>query len=212
MYCATRCAVLVTLGILSCGPIAFGKTDQAARNIWAPATVSATDQEIYSATLPTGRKISPVGTINGTPNFPTMIAAQGKNIAVLANGATPFQTITLYNGQGLRRLWRLAVFPQAAPRKPRVRATPGGSGIALNPKHTGAAGVVYIPKDPPAVKILDAKATLAAESNPHPVQTKLLSHSDLFQGLAAGPGASSMPPVAPRTASSPCGWRMDIFR
>ena len=188
MHCATRCAVLVTLGILSCGPAAFGKTDQSARNVWVPTAVSAANQKTYSATLPTGRKISPVGTINGTPNFPTMIAAQGPDIAVLANGATPFQTITLYNGQSLSRLARLAAFPQAAPRKPRVRATPGGSGIALNPRHTGAAGVVYIPKDPAAIKIVDAKATLAAESNPHPVQSTLFSHSDLFQGLAAGPG------------------------
>lgn len=188
MHYSTRYVIAGTLGTLfCCVSIAFGKAAPTVRNVWMPATVSGANQEIYSATLPTGRKVTPVGTINGTPNFPTMIAAQGPDIAVLANGATPFQTITLYNGQNLNRLSRLAVFSKVAPHKPRIRATPGGSGIALNPEHTGAAGVVYIPKDPAAVKIVDAKATLAAESNPHPVQTTLLSHSDLFQGLAAGP-------------------------
>ena len=176
----------IALCVLCLGPITFAKTIRTANNVWKPATISAANQGTYSATLPTGRKVSPVGIINGTPNFPTMIAADGKNVAVLANGDTPFQTITFYGGQDLERLSRLAVFPRKDPQKLEAEATKGGTGIAVNPKHAGAAGGVYVPKAAGPAKIADAKAALAAESNPHPVQTTVVSHSDLFQGIAAG--------------------------
>ena len=120
----------------------------------------------YTAILPTGRIVTPTGAINGTPNFPTMVAAEGDRIAVMANGATPFQTITFYDGKDLRRVDRLAAFSKVAPVKAMAYATPGGSGIAINPQHAGAAGVVYIPKKGVALKIAQAKATLAAESDP----------------------------------------------
>ena len=140
------------------------------------------------AILPTGRFVTPVGMLNGTPNFPTMLAVQGRQVAVLANGATPFQTLTFYEAQTLKRLDRLAAFSKVAPPKHIALATPGGSGTAENPLHAGSAGVVYVPKEDAAQKITQAKATLAAESNPRAIPTALLSHSDLFQGLAAGPG------------------------
>ena len=138
--------------------------------------------------LPTGRALAPVGSLNGTPNLPTMLAVQDGRVAVLANGATPFQTITFYDAQTLHRQDRLATFPKAAPSKPVALTTPGGSGILLNPLHAGSAGTVYVPQENAARKIAQAKATLAAESNPRAIPTALLSHSDLFQGLAAGPG------------------------
>ena len=141
----------------------------------------------YTATLPTGRIVTPVGAINGTPNFPTMVAADGNRIAVLANGATPFQTITFYDGNNLRRVDRLAAFSKVAPVQPMAYATPGGSGIAINPQHAGAAGVVYIPKEGVALKIAQAKATLAAESDSQAIPSSVISHSDFFQGLTAGP-------------------------
>ena len=141
----------------------------------------------YTATLPTGRIVTPVGAINGTPNFPTMVAADGNRIAVLANGATPFQTITFYDGNNLRRVDRLAAFSKVAPVQPMAYATPDGSGIAINPQHAGAAGVVYIPKEGVALKIAQAKATLAAESDSQAIPSSVISHSDFFQGLTAGP-------------------------
>ena len=139
------------------------------------------------AILPTGRFVTPAGMLNGTPNFPTMLAVQGHQVAVLANGATPFQTLTFYDVQTLKRLDRLAAFSKVAPPKPVTRATPGGSGIVENPLHAGPAGEVYVPAEGAAQKIAQAKATLAAESNPRAIPTALLSHSDLFQGLTAGP-------------------------
>ena len=139
------------------------------------------------AILPTGRAVAPVGRLNGTPNLPTMLAIRGNQVAVLANGATPFQTLTFYDAQTLKRIDRLAAFSKIVPTKPVALATRGGSGIALNPLHTGATGTVYVPKEDAVQKIAQAKATLAAESNPIAIPTTLLSHSDFFQGLTAGP-------------------------
>ena len=156
------------------------------RHVLSSVQLDAQNIANYTATLPTGRIVTPAGIINGTPNFPTMVAAEGGFIAVLANGATPFQTITFYSRNSLERLDRLAAFAKVAPTRPMALATSGGNGIALNPEHAGAAGVVYVPKENAALKIRQAKATLAVESNPNPIPTALLSHSDLFQGLTAG--------------------------
>ncbi|NDU92989.1 MAG: quinoprotein amine dehydrogenase, beta chain-like protein [Ferrovum sp.] len=156
------------------------------RHVLSSVQLDSQNVANYTATLPTGRIVTPVGVINGTPNFPTMVAAQGGFIAVLANSATPFQTITFYSRNSLERLDRLAAFAKVAPTKPMAWATSGGNGTALNPEHAGAAGVVYVPKENAALKIRQAKATLAVESNPNPIPTALLSHSDLFQGLTAG--------------------------
>ncbi len=157
------------------------------RSVWQPVQVTTNNRSRYTAILPTGRKASPVGVINGTPNFPTMVASSDGEVTVLANGATPFQTLTFYDAGTLKRIDRLAAFSKLAPKKPAAIATSGGSGIAKNPAHTGPAGVVYIPKKHAAFKIAAAKATLLAESNPKAIPTTILSHSDLFQGLTAAP-------------------------
>ena len=152
------------------------------------AAMKRTATKSPKAVLPTGRIVAPVGKLNGTPNFPVMLVLQGNRVAVLANGATPFQTLTFYDAQTLKRLDRLAAFSKVAPPKPVALATSGGSGIVENPLHAGPAGEVYVPKEDAAQKIAHAKATLAAERNPRAIPTVLLSHSDLFQGLTAGPG------------------------
>lgn len=109
------------------------------------------DQSFFSShvegILPTWRKVTPVGSVVRTPNFPTKVAVIGTRIAVLANGATPFQTITWYS-MGLSRTTRLAAFSKVAPTKVTVLATPGGTGIAINPMHAGPAGVVYTTNQP----------------------------------------------------------------
>lgn len=157
------------------------------RQVLSAVQLDAQNKANYTAILPTGRSATPVGTINGTPNFPTMVAAYGDDVAVLANGATPFQTITFYDGKTLQRIDRLAAFSKVAPAQAMAFATPGGSGIAINPQHAGAAGVVYVPEEDASLKTAQAKASLAAESNPKVISTSVLSHSDFFQGLAAGP-------------------------
>ena len=67
------------------------------KNILSPVRVYLKNLRIMEHTLPTGRKITPVGLINGTPNFATNVAVWHNLVAVLANGATFYQTITVYN-------------------------------------------------------------------------------------------------------------------
>ncbi len=48
------------------------------------------------ARLPSGRQLTPVGTLAATPNFPTAVVALGDTLAVIGNGAGPAQTIRLF--------------------------------------------------------------------------------------------------------------------
>ena len=116
------------------------------RHVLSAVQLDSQNRVSYTATLPTGRIVTPTGVINGTPNFPTVVAADENRIAVMANGATPFQSITFYDGKDLQRIDRLVAFSRVAPVKPVAHATLGGSGIAINPQHAGAAGVVYVPR------------------------------------------------------------------
>ncbi len=151
-----------------------------------PVTVTPLLRKRYTGTLPTWREVTPVGTLVSTPNFPTRVAVRGRRIAVLANGATPFQTITWYSLH-LDRLTRIAAFSKVAPSHPVVRASSGTSGVALNPRHTGPAGTVYTTNQSAAIRKREAQATLRAEANPKTVPTTIVSQSDWFQGLVAGP-------------------------
>ncbi|MGC8490481.1 MAG: bifunctional YncE family protein/alkaline phosphatase family protein [Syntrophobacteraceae bacterium] len=54
--------------------------------------------------LPSGRIVSPVGTVAGSPNFVTGVAEFGDGVAVLNNGATRTQMVTVYSGKTLRRV------------------------------------------------------------------------------------------------------------
>jgi len=81
------------------------------RDLLAPVTVDAANQDWVTHVLPTGRIVSPVGTVNGTPNFATnAIPLQNGLIAVLANGATRAQTVTLYDPHNLKSVAQLAAY------------------------------------------------------------------------------------------------------
>ena len=151
-----------------------------------PVTVTAVNRVHYIGVLPTWRRVSPVGTLISTPNFPTKVLSVGAQVLVLANGSTPFQTVTWYS-QGLRREARLATFAGAAARQLSVQTFAGGSAIATDPRHAGPGGTVYSPNEPAKTRAAQALATERAQRNPHPVATTVVSHRDLFQGLAAGP-------------------------
>ena len=151
----------------------------------APVSVTGANRAHYRGVLPTGRQVAPVGTIVSTPNFPTKVLSVGKHVLVLANGATPFQTVTWYS-LNLRRQARLAAFAKRAPRRPRVTTSGGASAVALDPQHAGAAGTVYSTDQPALRRAAEALATERAEENPQTIPTTTVSHSDLFQGLAAG--------------------------
>lgn len=66
-----------------------------------PITITRANQSRYTHILPTGRAVSPTGTIVATPNFPTAVIILGNRIAVLANGATRTQSISLYDAKTL---------------------------------------------------------------------------------------------------------------
>lgn len=80
-----------------------------------PVTINATNRAAYTHELPTGRRVVPTGTIAATPNFPTAIVAAGNRLAVLANGATKVQTITLYNAKTLARTGQIRAYKAASP-------------------------------------------------------------------------------------------------
>ena len=153
----------------------------------APVRVTARNQSRYTGILPTWRRVTPVGTIVSTPDFPTKVLSVSGHVLVLANGATPFQTVTWY-GFDLRRQARLAAISAQAPTRPTVITAAKGSAKALIPRHTGAAGWVYSTNQPVKVRVAEAMAAAKAEENPHAIPTTIASHSDLFQGLANGTG------------------------
>jgi DNA-binding beta-propeller fold protein YncE len=151
-----------------------------------PMQITAANRSEFTGILPTWRRVTPVGTVVSTPNFPTQVAVAGDRIGVLANGATPFQTITWFDPH-LQRLARFAALSKPVPPKPVAFATPGGTAIAIDPEHTGAAGTAYATAQTASVLQKEAEDSLKAESNPQAVATTTLGKADLFQGLVAGP-------------------------
>ncbi|WP_308390111.1 bifunctional YncE family protein/alkaline phosphatase family protein [Acidithiobacillus sp. AMEEHan] len=81
------------------------------RDLLAPVTVNAANRDWVTHVLPTGRIVSPVGTVNGTPNFAANVVPLGTGVvAVLANGATAAQTVTLYDTQSLKPVAQVAAY------------------------------------------------------------------------------------------------------
>ena len=181
--CRSRRVLWFVLGV--CLPPLCGASQRYL--VPAPVRVTARNQARYTGILPTWRRVTPVGTLVSTPNFPTKVLVVAGHVLVLANGATPFQTVTWY-GLDLQRQARLAAFGAQAPTQPTVVTAAKGSAKALIPRHTGAAGWVYSTDQPVKVRVAEAMAAAKAEENPHAIPTTIASRSDLFQGLAGGAG------------------------
>lgn len=107
----------------------------------APVMITRTNQGAYTHSLPTGRRVLPVGTIAARPNFPTGIAIIGNHIAVLANGATRTQSITFYNRPTLEPGGQVLAAPTVA----KLATTPNTvtidhqnffQGLAVGPDNT----------------------------------------------------------------------------
>lgn len=150
-----------------------------------PARIAVPPPSRNVGILPTWRRVAPVGTLASTPNFPTKILNVGGHVLVLANGATPFQTVTWYS-RDLRRQARMAAYSKVAPTKPTISSFSNGTALALNPQHTGAGDMVYSPGQRAKKIAAEAGETARAEEHTDTVPTTIVSHSDLFQGLAAG--------------------------
>ena len=182
----SRRPLALALGLCLTAPVAA--TAASVRHfVPMPVTVTAANRARYTGILPTWRRVTPVGTVVSTPNFPTQVLSVAGHVLVLANGATAFQTVTWY-GPDLQRQARLAAFSKVAPRRATVSTSGGSTALALNPRHAGAPGMVYSTDQPAKRRAAEAAATARAEENPQSIPTTVVSHSDLFQGLAAGPG------------------------
>ncbi|WP_215843393.1 bifunctional YncE family protein/alkaline phosphatase family protein [Acidithiobacillus sp. GG1-14] len=83
-------------------------------NINHPIQINADNIDWVTHVLPTGRIVSPVGTVNGAPNFVTQVVPIGHDVAALANGATYAQTITWYDQNTLQRMADMAAYKQSA--------------------------------------------------------------------------------------------------
>lgn len=84
------------------------------RDINAPIHIHAANQDWVTHVLPTGRVVSPVGLVNGAPNFVTAVVPLGDRVAAMANGASRAQTITLYDQQTLHRVAEIAAYKKSA--------------------------------------------------------------------------------------------------
>jgi len=153
---------LISAGILGASAHAASNTQDVTRSV----TLTAANRAAYTHILPTGRITSPVGMINGTPNFATAVLPLGHIILVLANGATPTQTITLYNARDLQKIGQVAGYKSK-------RKTPGPSrNHVLAIKHqnffqglaTGPRGTFYAAggdtNDVAAFRFLNGKLAL----------------------------------------------------
>lgn len=112
------------------------------RDIVVPTRTNPANRDWVTHLLPTGRVVSPVGLVNGTPNFATAaIPVNGKYIAVLANGATKAQTITLYDAQTLKALAQVQAHKRGQSKSSAQNVDPIGhqdffQGLALGPGRT----------------------------------------------------------------------------
>ena len=93
--------------------------------------------------IATGRRITPVGRLAGSANFPSSVVLSDGSAFVLANGATHTQSVTRYDAVTLRPQGRALGYRAAAPR----RAAGGGLAIPHEDFFQGLAvsraGVLY---------------------------------------------------------------------
>jgi DNA-binding beta-propeller fold protein YncE len=93
--------------------------------------------------IATGRRISPVGRLAGTANFPSSVVLSDGSAFVLANGATHTQSVARYDAVTLRPQGRALGYRAAAPRRV------AGSGLAIPRQDffqglaAGRKGVIY---------------------------------------------------------------------
>lgn len=98
------------------------------RDVVGPVVIGEANAVRFSHVLPTGRIVSPRGLIQGTRNFATALLPWGSVVAVLNNGATRDQDVTLYSAESLREITRL-VATQGSSR--RLRRASGGDKTAV---------------------------------------------------------------------------------
>ena len=116
-----------------------------------------------TAELPSGRLLTPVGVLAGTPNFPTQAVAQGNHVTVLNGGANKLQSLRLYAGDDLHVL--AVADTLLGPTRP-----------------TSASGAVA-----PAVAAPGANVAQGTAGELPAAISAAIPDQSLFQGLSAGP-------------------------
>ncbi len=87
----------------------------AQRDVPRAVTLTARNRWRYTHRLPSGRAVSPIGLINGAPNFVTALALTDHAVLALANGAQRVQTLTFYSRTRLERLGAVRAGKTARP-------------------------------------------------------------------------------------------------
>ena len=108
----SRARALVLL--LTCA-MALAGVARAAGGWRRPITGRLDDLPAVTHVIPTGRRISPIGRLVGTPNFATAVVVDRGAAYVLANGATRTQTVTRYDAARLEVLDQAQGFRKAPP-------------------------------------------------------------------------------------------------
>ncbi len=154
-----------------------------------PITVTRSGQKPLGARLPTGRWVTPVGTIVGTPNFPTGLAIGGRGrIFVLANGATPFETLSTFS-RNLAPESQLATLNGRLPSHTQsLFVGAGGGGTALDLTVPDASVKTYDPaQDDRAKRMWTKRAGHLARIHAARFNVTVIPNQNLFQGVIPGP-------------------------
>lgn len=154
-----------------------------------PVVIHRSSRHRIGAILPTGRLITPVGTVVGTPNFPTGVAIGPKGvILVLANGATPFETLSTY-GPALEPMSQLAALKGPLPPQGlSVKAGLGGGSTAIDLDAPDASVKVYDPAESNRRKrAYTRRAAARARRYVAPFRLTVIPHQNLFQGVVTTP-------------------------
>lgn len=188
----TQPTSFLTTTLLLMAPVLASAAPVSGQPVFAPATpvrTSRAGRPQFGARLPTGRWVTPAGTIVGTPNFPTGITVgPGGRIFVLANGATPFETLSSFSPD-LEPESQLATLNGRLPQTSRrifVGLGGGGTGLALR---TPSASVkIYDPRESNRQKrVWTGRALSLARAHAAAFRVTVIPHQNLFQGVIRGP-------------------------
>lgn len=108
-------AGLGLLGTLAAPGGAQADTDAADAGTPQILTGRLSDLPAITHEIASGRRISPIGTLAGTPNFAAAVALSGARAYVLSSGATRAQSVTAYRAADLQRLGAVEGYRQTVP-------------------------------------------------------------------------------------------------
>jgi hypothetical protein len=174
--------------------LCYAEANNNTKNVVGVIKINPYNRRLVTNVLPTGRIVSPVGTINGTASFPTMVVPWQRGVAVLANGATPTTNIILFSSS-LHKQFTVSAFSGASHYSMSISGTKGGIDYSgFNPADGIASDVLRNHVDD-AVTIDDKKGNAAdkiynlkhaGNGTGHSTPDIVVNRQNFFQGLAVG--------------------------